>query len=57
MYLYVEGGGWRLGGREQPGLSPTVMAINLLMSSNGDELDVIYETIFTGPYSVPIEVT
>ena len=55
--LYVEERGCRPGGRDNPSTSPEVMEINLLMLSNGDKLYVIYETTFTGPDSVPIEVT
>ena len=39
--LYAEEGGRRSGVRERPGLSPAVMAINLLLSSNGDKLDYL----------------
>ena len=53
----VEEGGKRPGGREPPGLSPAVMAINLLLSSNGDRLDYLRDHVFTGPDSVPSEVT
>ena len=45
--------GWRPGGRERPGLSPAVMAINLLILSNGDKLEVIYETTFYGTVFSP----
>ena len=48
--------GRRPGGHERPGLSPEAMAINLLLSSNGDKLYYLRYYIFTGPDLVPIEV-
>ena len=39
--LYIDEGKRRPGGREQPGMSPTVMANNLLLSSNWDKLDYL----------------
>ena len=33
------------------------MTGNLFLSSNGDELDYLRDYIFTGPYSVPSDVT
>ena len=47
----------RPGGRERPNPSPVVMAINLFLSSNRDNLSIIYEDIFTVPDSIPSEVT
>ena len=46
-----------LGGRKRPGPSLAVMTGNLFLSSNGGELDYLRDYIFTGPDSVPSEVT
>ena len=55
--MYVEEGGCRSGGSEQLSQSSVVTEIKLLILSNRDKLEVIYKTTFTGPYSVPSEVT
>ena len=47
-FSYVEEGGRRLSGHERPGPSPAVMAINLLLSSNGDILRLSTRLNFYG---------